>query len=759
MTMIRICRKRLSAVLLAVLFAGVSCERESAEAPGRDLRRGMSLRVESEELLPQQVATRATTPKTEEEKEVRSLHLFLFDGDPRSATYGEFLVPADPDFRPYQRLDGNTVLRIPEGVFSGSKARKALVVAVANVDPDTFRVGSDGMPEEVGRYADLAAWHYEPVRRQDIRRLPDAGMPMCGMATVDLTKTSGEAVVRLTALMARVDVKLRVEAAQTSGDGRLPNLSVLQWGVKNLPKSVPLLPLPSGGVTEPVGFGDETIVTTGSEPLTSHGGELTFSFYMYENVQHPRPPYDSRPYPYPPGISGDDRQRWKPELADAERAAAFTMRGVYVNDQNIVYRADFTFYLGANHTDNFEVVRNRCYRNSITVTGITHVGNNPDHVTFDARVDVSTENPYFVSILRERNHDAHFNVTPMDIYLFRGDAGLSPTMEVRILPDSRGGVPSWIRLERIPAATMQAGRVVGGVRKPWAAGTGKRPYFTTTLLDELSRGDGGGLSARLAHRDRVYFYIDENLGDDVRSAFVRLDYREGGTTVRVDTLELAQAPLIAVDVACNGVRKRIYIETYEEYLEYYDPLDEHLNGNLYDGLEWGLHGRYMHGGNDWNPNIYWSEVYLNGLEATERIVTLAGQRVMDLNTPPASAAQYCNNKNKRNPTTHEVDNPKWYLPGLVELEAILASGYNRFPEFQRRFYWSASAAKRRSRFFGWAESNEYARATKVVGSGQYAESGGDAECNYTGEYGTGGRTPRRGAYLRIRAARVDKCPQ
>ncbi len=95
----------------------------------------------------------------------------------------------------------------------------------------------------------------------------------------------------------------------------------------------------------------------------------------------------------------------------------------------------------------------------------------------------------------------------------------------------------------------------------------------------------------------------------------------------------------------------------------------------------------------------------------------------------------------------------WFLPGIRQLEAILTSYYNTYPEFQRNFYWSSAAGKRR--ILGgldYYEDNSYARATKALPDGGYAKS--DWDDTYTSEDGNTGKTPRTGVRLRIRAAYI-----
>ena len=105
------------------------------------------------------------------------------------------------------------------------------------------------------------------------------------------------------------------------------------------------------------------------------------------------------------------------------------------------------------------------------------------------------------------------------------------------------------------------------------------------------------------------------------------------------------------------------------------------------------------------------------------------------------------------------DGSKWFLPGIREMEDALTQYYSNYNEFQTNFYWSSSAAKRRWQVGDGAgpyQEKTRARATKVLSNGKYAESAYD-EDNYTDENGTGGRALRT-QELRIRAFRTDLEP-
>lgn len=763
---------------------------------------GFRIEAVSQNMLIQQVATRTTIAKDDEEKKINQLYLFFFGPD------GNYLKADDEKglFKGYMAPGQSvTAVNIPTEAFTGENATaasQATVYALANVAlevisdndgdgfPDNFpSEGKEGKtPKQLFDEFLYDPINYSSYSRDDITKLPEEGMPMVGKTTSTVNLTSkGTLTLQLKALMARIDVNISVKADHSDATGRLPRLQMAEWGVYNMPTAIPLTESSTGLSTLNGKKRDMTEILN-NEVAYNNDEAIELSFYMFENLQDAAK--DSTDY-YPAGINTEyDKQRWKPEFA-GEDATYFKMRAFYstYNEDgsgNATYEATFTFYLGANPTYDFKVARNRHYLNNVTISGLMNVGTNEDHTTFDARVNITEQNnPYFIAMMRERDHDAHFCITPMDVYLF--DEEENPTMTVEIADADNH---TWIRMEKVPAENMANGTIPDGWdadkyivactytddegnlvydNPNWHAGNGKRKYFTTTLMDELKDNTSYTLNTT---RDRIYFYLDENLSTKERSATINITYNANNETEpRHRTIEIVQHGLMKVTVPGdeNNSEQTIYVEAYEEYLEHHDPLDEHTNDAMYNGLEWGANGKYLNElewrlGMKVGETAYmkgdWQNVYYNGLQATNNIVSQLGELEMDLNAKPASAAQYCNNKNKRNGSNGVVPSSSygWFLPGIRQLEAILTTYYNQYPEFQQHFYWSSSAGKIQA-WLGYGklvdfypEDNEYARATKALSDGGFA--GSDWNETYTGETGTTGKTPRTGKYLRIRAAYI-----
>lgn len=791
---------------VAAMFLPTACTTEEdfggGTVPPGD---GFTIEAVCQNMLPQQVVTRSAIAKDDKEKRINQLYLFFFDEN------GDYLESTNESvFTPYMAPSANTTnVSIPTNVFKDPAfAQKTTIYALANVTaevvadadgdgyPDNFSPNNiDGKkPKELLEAFVYDPANYTPNTRDDITTLPSTGMPMAGKSAtpVDLTE-KGSLTMQLKALMARIDINISIDSDHSDESGQLPRLSIAEWGVYNMPTAVPLTE-PADGQTklntdEPY----RNVENIQSDAVVyNHGGAASLTFYMFENMIEPDE--DPENYQYPAGVEDDvDKQRWKPRLVgENSKATYFKMRAYYttyngdpslpVGQDNTTIEAEYTFYLGGNPVNDFKVIRNRHYANNIVISGLTHVGNNPDHITFDARVNITEQNnPFYLSMLRERDHDAHFCITPLDVYLFEEDE--NPKMKVSIAdPESH----TWIRMERVPAENMENGTLSADMStdthlatgQKWTAGNGKRKYFTTDLVtNTLAQNTEYTISTS---RDRIYFYLDENLSTKDRTATVNISYTDDKTkTPRTRTIEIVQHGLLPVTVPGDDENptQQIYVEAYEEYISHYDPLNEFEGNYIYDGLEWGVNNKYLNtseyrlGMHLWEKEYLggdWQNVYYNGLKATVHIITEAGQGEMDLNEKPESAAEYCYNKNKRNNSGVVVDNngnkitenssSGWFLPGIRQLEEILTTYYNTYPEFQEYFYWSSSAGKRQV-WMGllnaadfYPEDNAYARATKALRNGGYA--GSDWNETYTGQNGTTGKTPRIGINLRIRAAYV-----
>ena len=800
-----------------------ACSVEDKYDPGiTGDKSSLSLSFISDPMQRYKVQSRANYTKDDEEKKINRLYIFFFDekGEYLKGGYLTGYKDAPEEGGYYTTGEGVTIIKIDATNFNEQQnPEKAIIYAVANVDPSMFDdKDGDGLPDNVKRLSDLEAMDFSLGIDNLSLGIPANGIPMVSKVEMNLaTPDPNGNIVELQALMSRIDVNIKLESDIT--DNNFPSLTMIDWTAKNLPLKAPFTAPESGKQTGETWTGEtwtKSITTPLQRTIYNKNGEINISFYMFENIQKAEWKVDEGEQWHDPSnmspeglypteiLENSDKnyqkQRYKPYLAN-KNATAVEVHAFYstynevAGQKGATYEVHYTLYLGANYTDNFEVKRNHKYENNITIKGLTQIGTNPEHITFDARVNVSKdENDYYIAMLRERNHDAHFCITPMDVYLFADGTDANPTMEVILgeVPEGQEtptNIPDWIRMEKIKASDMEAGSVTQSgfteyvkgssgsgthlaTHKPWFAGNGKRAFFTKNLLSELQET---GKKVTIENtRDRVYFYLDENLQLQDRSAIVTLIYKENGTETSRRTIKIEQTHFLPItieekydynetspDMAVWHTHYReitIYMEQYEEYLDHYDPLDEHRTEQIYNGLPWGCENINIPQQNiflfrSWPINYYsdleCSHNWYLGLPYTNAIISAAGHNIMTLNDTPRSAAEYCYNRNKRN-SDGTVSDGKYFLPGIRQMEKSLTQYYTKFNEFQSGFYWSSAASERIGGTSG--QDTGFARATKITPDGSYIESGGRND-----EYPKSGRA-KRSEKLRIRAFRVDLEP-
>ncbi|WP_304476059.1 hypothetical protein, partial [uncultured Muribaculum sp.] len=733
-----------------------------------------------------EVLSRANDPKNEAEKRINTLHLFFFDNN------GQFITSNADNFKPYIPNVKNFMFVIKDEAYK--TMTDVTIVAIANINgtdnesanyftteyPDGTVITAGGdiesgtrinpgetrnpNPYKITCLADLQKWVYAPKLRTaegtDITQLPKAGMPMIGMLKgVDLSKASGNTIIPMKALMARVDIRVTLDPNQESTDGRLPQLTIKEYGVMNMPTTVPytMPDINNNEATDVSGKIEKEVKVTLENPIVinknTHDQDV-FTYYTYENIQYPdkeakrpdgSPAYQDGKLTFPQGVAEKDKQRWKPTIAQKDRASAMVLRGSYITHQGLTYEAEFKVFMGQNTIDDFTVKRNHKYVNNITIHGLDYVRNSDDNTyTFDGRVNVKTDNPVYLAIVNERKVDAHASVRPMDVWFLlreNADGTLNENVdwesEVELTIEDANTSAKWIRMEVIPREEM---RILENNKEKFIAGRGARDYFTTDLISKLDMENGMSETnhqcgwhvtidgKRDKSRSRVYFYIDENVTPNAqgeildRIAKVKIVYRkresENGPILdeRERILEIEQRGLkkITYSHPSGGTIDDTYMEYYEEYLEHYDPLDQHtMPGELYKGMPWGIEGKNYHQ-SGWSRLINSDEVYDDGLQATQFVIYTRGtnpdSEYIPMSTvklyndnPPSTAFHYCYGKNKRNAdgsvpspknnSYQNIDNGGWYLPGIRELERALTEHYLIFPDFKGNFYWSASAAK------------------------------------------------------------------
>ena len=668
--------------------------------------------------------TRGTDPKEEAEQQINNIHVFLFDQD------GNYLQPsteggASSVFQGYKYQEGDNNWVLQSELFADqTKAANAIIYVVANVPQDYFgALTTQGYPKEVPDMAALESLSYRP--KTFSASISATGLPMVVKqeGDISMSATSKLIALKLRSMMARIDLSLRIQADDACDDELHPSFTPTSILLHNFPLSGTFKPQIENTTNALQTTGEvQEVYEVSASPLLNreiynNTATVTTTFYMFE---HSVPTVDN--YPYPDGIQEVDKQRYKPWLYQEGAFPAYIeLKGDYINHNLYEYHVTYSLYLGGNPIDDFTIGTNRQYKNSVTIKGITaNDVATAAEALLDTRVNIDeTTNPYFIEMLRERKHDAHFNVTPMDVYMAEGSK-----LVISIKKDDNGQIPDWIRMEPI-------GRV------PTEAGDGKRDYFTMDLMDELERKSNSQTYEATIPGERIYFYIDENLSEDPREATIHIqyyDYANGALTSERD-ISIEQEGLFNVYIDKFADGKNIYLEYYEEYLNHFDPLNEYTD--TVPGYVWGADGVNVH-------IPYQNAAYMqNGEYCTEQIISELGHFEMTLNEVPRTAAEYCYNKNKRDKDGNVTD-MKWYLPAIAELEYFLEDEFTTFKDFQDNFYWSSSPA-----YYSYEDTeHQHARSTKIIFDSN------EGYVHTTSDRGQAG-FKRRTERLRIRCARKD----
>ena len=582
--------------------------------------------------------------------------------------------------------------------------------------------------------------------------------------------------IPLKSMYAKFTFTISVKPDQEILGNKAPRFDLLSYEVKNIAATV--------DANSNTNDDDNVIITSGDISMGNYAQGATtakFDFYLPERYLTPsknindvlpdnlkKNTYDITVDTDQNGYRDEDEkyhQRFKNKLIEGKTATYVTITGKYTDHQGHIYDVAYNIYLGGNNYDDFDIIRNTHYDNSITIRGISASDDqtyNGNTISIDWRVNIDRSTPLVIGLRRESLLDAHFEVRPLRLRLVGENipTGTSATVSILNEDGTANNIPKWIRLEK---SGSTSDHITTGVS------AGKRKYFTTDLVTNTLKNNTSVTVSNLDGSNKaVWIYVDENLTTTSRTAIVRVSY----AGVEKD-FKIVQNGLYKVVVKHDDTDYSYYLEQYEEFLYNYDIADSY--GQTKDkGIPWGLDGVQL--SNEHNSfkieedNTAWNNYvknnpllkydfyigkydtfadaavvhYFKGQEFTSEIVTKSnGQvKVLTMAEQASGAVEYCYNRNKRN-SDGSIANIEWYLPSADELEDFIVAAYSEFEEFQDNYYWTSQPAYIRNAFYyqyeqsyknirdayafvAYEDNKNYARATKVKyenGQYHYAESG------------------------------------
>ena len=742
------------------------------------------------------VATRSK--KSGDEPKVTTMGLALFpiaeDGTVESCLYYDF-------------KEGSSIVFIVDrhdDVFTNYDDRKFAMYVFANMqDSAKFPTKKEeGVGKSLDYFMSCAA-----DANVDVAKVPANGFPMMGSLgagnitnaadsdakTLILKPTKSETTdalpivdgvptdnleIPMKAIYAKFTFTISVKPDQEIVGNKAPRFDITKYTVHNLADQVDFKSATND---------DDAVVESSNSysPATYAQGAttITLDFYLPERYLTPADgkgindvlPDELKKGTYDTVVDKDQNgyrdqdekyhQRYKNLLPnDNQKATYVTIEGKFLDHQGYTYDVAYNIYLGGNNYDDFNIIRNTHYINSVTIRGIATSSDqalNTDGISIDWRVNVERSTPLVINLRRESLLDAHYEVRPLRLRLVGENipTGTSATVTILNEDGTTNNLPDWIRLEKSGTGDDY---IASGVS------TGKRKYFTVDLVtNTLQSGTSITLDNLTTDNQTLWIYVDENTETKSRAAIVRITYDGESKDYKI-----VQNGLF--EVKSPDGERTYYIEQYEEYLYNYDAEDDY--GQTKDeGMVWGLDGVQLSNehdsfecnetNNQWttyinnNPRKY--DFYIEkhdsfataeggyvhnfaGQHFTEDIYKKSngGVKALTMDQQPSGAVEYCYNRNKRN-SDGSITKVQWYLPSADELEDFIVTAYASFKEFQDNYYWTSQPAFIRNMFYYeyrdngsvvdtypfvvYDDNTEYARATKVKALGNeqftYALSG------------------------------------
>ena len=739
------------------------------------------------------VSTRAN--KTPEESYVSSMALAVFPIE--GGTVGNCIH--------YELRDGSNLLYTVDRAEIRKKYDNAYdnVPCVMYIFANMPNLPSSGYEDSLDYLMNLA------LSAPGVTR-PEAGFPMIGSLgdkdrdgkefvlipmtgnRMDLPKVNRTPTdylnIPMSAIFAKISFEITVSAEQDVANHDPARFEMTSYEIHNLPTAVSFNEKKNKEKENVQSVSSETVeiamsgIAQGGDE--GSGSTIAFDFYLPERLLEPETSAES--YEYPLGEQGlkvegyskipaknkKYAQRYKPELLGKDQKATYvTIKGKYRDHQEEYYTVAYNIYLGADNYGDFNIKRNDQYFNKLNIKGITSSDDqtlNPDAISIDHRVNVERSSPLIISLRRETQLDAHYEVRPLRLRI-AGDkvpTGAKAVVEVLNEDGTKTNRPAWVRLEKSGNTTDH---ITDGTYS-----AGKRKYFTTELVTStLAENTSVEVTdLKTDANSTVWIYVDEADVDNAttsrstRSAMIRVSYYEGDELKDEKDYTITQYNLHKIQGDNN--KDPYYIECYEEYLYNYDS-EEPYGQIKEEGMPWGLDGvqlsntdkSFSSSGGGLGSTIqnwitsearpyydFYNTKHDKSYTTSGTFHDYAGQsftsgihtkssgnvEILTMAQQADGAVEYCYNRNKRK-SDGSIAKVEWYLPAADELEDFIIAAYNYYHEFQDNYYWTSQPAYIRNLFYYegtftgisygpmFIDNVNYARATKVDNNLQYIESG------------------------------------
>lgn len=668
---------------------------------------------------------------SENETKITTLSLFVFDEKGKLVSYTEDLGNVSS----FQLKKSNLGL--------DTDLEDCSVYLLANVDPDYL---SSHNLADFEQATIKIAQENTVITEADLSNESFMGFPMIGKISANLSPSNFPQPVLeipLHILYAKVNFEVSVEHG-TENEGSGMRFDMTGYTVNNVAKQTVIAEPDENNQTNPYVSpadhaylgDDETFAVEKTGTATMAAGEtagetISFTFYIAETRFYPKTPaigvYPSNDWLNTGTHEYDDlKQNFKPKLANTNGGTPFredvglglatyvTLQGIYTDYRSQPWNVNYLIYLGKNNYDNFQVDRNSEYTNHIAIKGIRNNSEGVGEVWIDHRVDAKTDDAAgHVKITRETLIDSHIEVRPLRVQ-WEEDKFTSARL---YLPENEGTLVDWIGVECFTGNNCEDHSTYCFAN---GKSTGKRRYFTTSLIGELQQSDQvltdeqGKKYISLSNGHCAWIYFDENTTVNNRPADIKVVfYNDNGP----------HEEIYAVNQRGLLREGNLYYESYEEYLHTYDSADKYnLSTSPVDytgkGLQWGFKGvdlsreiivaalplnpitifnknyyvqdyisqryDYFHEQDQPSGNSYYSYIEGeagwvsygikgSGISFTDRATAREYVTVEDMGSMPQNAYQYCLSKNKFSSDADDniTMNLHWYLPDAHEMKEIM----------------------------------------------------------------------------------------